>query len=513
MTLRTKVGSVIALLILVVGGIGGLLSLLSYYRLAVSRLDTALNTCARAIQQQGGDGIGAALFAVRTQEVLIGVAFRSLDGVVTSVRDDANIITAKLPLATLRAAAAEPVTVTAPHEIRLRTVRLADDEYVILAASLQQAQRERTHSLQLLTLTLLGAAFFGVALSRLVTRPDLNAIDDLTRAASEIAAGRPVLFDGATRGGTEVVRLHAALQSMSRTVNDALEESRAANAHLRDFLADASHELRTPLTVLMGYTDLLKHHDRLEPEVRDRAIERCTQEIVRMEALVTDLLLLARLQESAPQLDAEVDLCSLVQDELAKLQDLQPDRSTRFETDGSCLIRGDARALASFCSNAFANIKNHTAPEDAVLVTLRRYPGVVALCIDDAGPGLPEALTQSAQGTFTRFNTLLSRETGGFGLGLHLMQRVATAHGGRLHLAKGSLGGARIVLEVPTSAPSRGMFGDRSDDIPWTTDLTQRERFAGFSDEQDRGQQQPRPELPGMAVARPSGSEELQIQA
>ena len=77
----------------------------------------------------------------------------------------------------------------------------------------------------------------------------------------------------------------------------------------------------------------------------------------------------------------------------------------------------------------------------------------VTLHVDDDGPGIPEAKRDELMQPFSRLEPSRSRQTGGAGLGLSIVQTMVTAHHGRLYLDDGPLGGARITVKLPRFSP------------------------------------------------------------
>src|SRR2546428_8694512 len=132
----------------------------------------------------------------------------------------------------------------------------------------------------------------------------------MARQAGPITAGNLSERVSPNEGRTEVGQLGLALNTMLGELEAAFAERDRTEHKLRQFLADASHELRTPLTSIQGFAELFRlgadqDLDHVNLEIIGRRIE---EESARMKVLVEDLLLLARLDETRPFVNAPVDL-------------------------------------------------------------------------------------------------------------------------------------------------------------------------------------------------------------
>ncbi|MNN82165.1 Sensor protein RstB [compost metagenome] len=78
--------------------------------------------------------------------------------------------------------------------------------------------------------------------------------------------------------------------------------------------------------------------------------------------------------------------------------------------------------------------------------------GMVRLRVDDDGDGIPECDRERMRRPFTRSDSSRSRDTGGFGLGLAISDRIAKRHGGLLRIDRAAIGGARVEMQWPISA-------------------------------------------------------------
>ena len=227
---------------------------------------------------------------------------------------------------------------------------------------------------------------------------------------------------------------------LARTVNQMLTRLEGAAERQRRFVADAAHELRTPIASLRVQ---LETAGERHPEAH---LGDLVGETDRMQALVDQLLLLARADEGAPWLRlAPVDLDDVVG---AAVTSLGPGGEL---VDTSAVepvqLRADAALLERMVRNLVENAVKHGS--GVVGVALARQGGEAVLVVDDDGPGIPPDRRQEVFGRFVRLEEARDRARGGVGLGLAIVAEVVHAHGGRVRIEDAPAGGARFVVELP----------------------------------------------------------------
>jgi signal transduction histidine kinase len=163
----------------------------------------------------------------------------------------------------------------------------------------------------------------------------------------------------------------------------------------------------------------------------------------RLQAIVTDLLALARLEASASQAAEPVDLAELAREELAR----RP-RSKRVghSLDPGVVVTGDRLRLARLLTNLLDNAERHA--ESTIRVTVREREGLAVLEVLDDGAGIAPEQREKVFQRFVRLDAARSRDVGGTGLGLPIAREIARAHNGSLTI-EDSDQGARFVLQMP----------------------------------------------------------------
>jgi two-component system, OmpR family, sensor kinase len=242
--------------------------------------------------------------------------------------------------------------------------------------------------------------------------------------------------------GTETGLLAGAINTTLDRIQHAFTSRWHSEQKVRTFAADASHELRTPLTTIRGYAELYRQ-GALGPDELPNAMRRIEEEAGRMSLLVAELLELARLDRTSSLNLTECDLAAIVADAAADAAAVEPGRPIKVEAPERLIVVADEPRIRQILANLLANVRNHTPASTAVAIRLAQAEHVTMIEVADAGPGMT---AEDAARAFDRFHRgprgtgpQAAGGSGGAGLGLSIVQAIATAHGGRamLHSAPG----------------------------------------------------------------------------
>ena len=283
-------------------------------------------------------------------------------------------------------------------------------------------------------------------------RRELRPVDQMIDTAIAISGGDLTQRVHDVDSSTELGRLGTALNEMLVQIEDAITQEQAAKDRLTNFIADASHELRTPIAAVLGYSELYRNGALLEKKDIDNAMRRIGTETSRMERLVADLLLLARLDQPQAMVPVPVNLAAVVRDAVTDSQAIDPDYPITVIGADSVRVIGDEQRLTQVVANLLANARVHTPKGTQVTVTLREEDSRVILDVVDDGPGLPEKDADKLFERFYRIDSSRSRSSGGAGLGLAIVAAIVAAHGGTIEAANQEGHGARVTLTLPTGA-------------------------------------------------------------
>ncbi|SDR82352.1 sensor histidine kinase [Microterricola viridarii] len=259
---------------------------------------------------------------------------------------------------------------------------------------------------------------------------------------------------------SDIGQLGAAMNSLLDHVDDALVARAAADRRMRRFVTDASHELRTPLAAIQGYAELTRQESELLPETTEYSLARIESEAKRMSSLVSQLLLLARLDEGHDLQIEEVDLADLVDTAVNDARASSPEHAWRSEVpEYPVIVLGDRERLHQLVVNLLSNAALHTPAGTTVTAGIRADgASAILLTVRDTGPGIDSALIPVLFERFARADTARTRAAGGTGLGLAIAHSIVEAHGGVI-TASSSAAGAVFSVRLPgagdPAAPAR----------------------------------------------------------
>lgn len=289
------------------------------------------------------------------------------------------------------------------------------------------------------------AALTAVALvSRGVLRVGLRPLRNVATTATAIAAG-----DVLQR--IETSPRHAEIDEVGDALNRAFDARQRSEERLRQFVADASHELRTPLATIRGWAQLHVHGLAHDPELVERAMLRIEGEAARMQGLVEELLLLARLDQGRPLASAPVDLTRLATTVVADAQSLAPDRTITLNTTATATVDGDEDRLLRVLRNLVTNAVQHTPAGTPITVAVQPRADHIELTVTDHGPGMPADIADKIFERFYRGDNSRNPETGGTGLGLSIVKSITEAHAGTVTVDTSPTNGTTFTIHLPTT--------------------------------------------------------------
>ncbi|MFO7592693.1 MAG: phosphate regulon sensor histidine kinase PhoR [Pseudomonadota bacterium] len=221
----------------------------------------------------------------------------------------------------------------------------------------------------------------------------------------------------------------------------------------RDFVANVSHELRTPLTVVSGFLENLEEEaDAFEPHVA-RSLELMQQQTSRMQHIVEDLLLLARLESERsgpPHQSIAVGAMLLLLKEGAGYLAEQKQQSVSFDFDEQLRIYGAEKELYSAFGNLITNAIRYSPEGEEIHVRWYRDEKGAHFEVEDTGVGIaPEHIPRLTE-RFYRVDVGRSRESGGTGLGLAIVKHVVNRHDGTLRISSVLNRGSTFTIDFPT---------------------------------------------------------------
>jgi len=323
---------------------------------------------------------------------------------------------------------------------------------VVLAIPLTDVQSTLAGLLQLEVLISASVVAGTAILAWFIIQIGLRPLRRIGEVAGDIAAGDLSRRVEQATSKTEIGRLGLALNTMLSQIEAAFAQRTASENRLRRFIADASHELRTPLTSIRGYAEMLRRGAAESPTDSELARRRIEDEAVRMSTLVDDMLLIARLDQGRPLEMKPVDLQAIARDAAADARAVAPQREVKVDAPVRVVVNGDDTRLRQVVGNLMRNALVHTPGSTPLEIAVSTENGLARISVADHGPGLQPDEMERIFEPFYRADPSRSRDRGGAGLGLAIVNAVVIAHGGTVRVRETSGGGATFDVELPLAS-------------------------------------------------------------
>jgi len=268
-------------------------------------------------------------------------------------------------------------------------------------------------------------------------RPLLRDLRILTEASRKFATDYREPLDTASRT-TQLTSLATNLDDMSAKVSQLIQSQKEMTAAL-------SHEMRTPLARVRFAAAVLEGEVDEHLRGQLRAVNADVQQI---DDLISDMLDYARLDHPGLRMNCQViPLAPWLRQVIALCPPHEKVVST-VQQDGIETAWMEPRLMELALSNLLANALRYA--RQRVMIIVMREQNVYRLVVEDDGEGIPEVDRTAIFRAFTRLDDSRNRDTGGFGLGLAIVARIAALHRGRVVAeTSASLGGAKLALEWP----------------------------------------------------------------
>ncbi|MDW5377832.1 ATP-binding protein [Halomonas sp. HP20-15] len=236
------------------------------------------------------------------------------------------------------------------------------------------------------------------------------------------------------------------LNGLQTSINDFIARLRETLERERRFTADAAHELRTPLAGLKIHLDNARAGE-------SASLDKAYTGVARLQRVVEQLLVLARLDRGDAQQAKDIDIYPLVLELIAELWPWAQARDQTLEVTGltALRVRADPVEMGILVRNLVDNALRYTPDGGRVTLELSSAEGEARLIVSDTGPGIPEAmLTRVTE----RFRRAADQRITGSGLGLSIVLELAQRQRARLILTNREPHGLEVSLAWP-SMPGR----------------------------------------------------------
>jgi two-component system phosphate regulon sensor histidine kinase PhoR len=239
-------------------------------------------------------------------------------------------------------------------------------------------------------------------------------------------------------------------------INRGYNKEMLAAQQRRNFLLSITHELKSPIASIRLVLETL-----LQRRLNDGQIEKLTssgiKETERLNELVNDLLLSAKLESAYQPYLERFDLGELLADIVQKLREKYPEAHITLDVAKNTVpfFDGDKTGMTSVVLNLLENAVKYSFDEPEIAVSLRRRNGALHLEVADQGIGIDDREKKKIFAKFYRVGNEDTRKTKGTGLGLYIVDQIVKAHRGSISVLDNQPRGVVFHIKLPAAEPAR----------------------------------------------------------
>ena len=253
-------------------------------------------------------------------------------------------------------------------------------------------------------------------------------------------------------GEDEIAHLAATFNSMTEHIRRLIESQ-------RELTRAVSHELRTPVARIRFAVDMLADTDDYDDRMSQR--DYIDQDIESLNGLIDEILTYAKLEEGSPKMDWEdVDLQELVSQIVRETNALGKPVTVKVgNVQKGVFAQADRRYLHRVLQNLAGNATRYA--ESTIIISAGLEKNEAFISVEDDGQGIPEKDREKVFIPFARLDDSRTRASGGYGLGLSIVSRIAFWFNGRMSVDESpTLGGARFIMKWPKSQLASSIEAD-----------------------------------------------------
>ena len=253
-------------------------------------------------------------------------------------------------------------------------------------------------------------------------------------------------------GEDEIAHLAATFNSMTEHIRRLIESQ-------RELTRAVSHELRTPVARIRFAVDMLADTDDYDDRMSQR--DYIDQDIESLNGLIDEILTYAKLEEGSPKMDwEEVDLQELVSQIARETNALGKPVTVKVgNMQKGAFAQADRRYLHRVLQNLAGNATRYA--ESTIIISAGLEKNEAFISVEDDGQGIPEKDREKVFIPFARLDDSRTRASGGYGLGLSIVSRIAFWFNGRMSVDESpTLGGARFIMKWPKSQLASSIEAD-----------------------------------------------------
>lgn len=242
-------------------------------------------------------------------------------------------------------------------------------------------------------------------------------------------------------GSDEMATLASSFNNMSDHIQRLIEAQ-------RELMRAVSHELRTPVARIRFGVEMMADED--DYDYRLQQVEQIDKDIEALNTLIDEIMTYAKLEQGMPSIEFEkVNLFEVLNQVALETEALKTQKIIELHSMPDVVVEAERRYLHRVIQNLVGNAVRYC--DNKVLISGGLdQDGQAYVSVEDDGPGIPEVDRARVFEAFARLDDSRTRASGGYGLGLSIVSRIAYWFGGKIHVDQSpSLGGARFIMSWP----------------------------------------------------------------
>lgn len=265
-----------------------------------------------------------------------------------------------------------------------------------------------------------------------IIKPIFKNLNTLGQIADNMVEGRFNNKQLALNEG-ELAIFYNKFIDMGERLEGALNDLREEKVNLKNIINDISHQLKTPLSALIAYNDILKNHNNMDGETKTRFINLTSEQLDRMDWLITTLLKYARVESNAINYNRSLlslkDTINYCMQPL-KFQADEKKQNLILDFKGDGLYSHDEKWIGEALSNIIKNSIEHTSVGGNINISLDETPLSITITISDNGEGIEKKDLKNIFKRFYKGKNALNPKS--IGIGLSLSKKIIEAHNGNI---------------------------------------------------------------------------------
>lgn len=249
----------------------------------------------------------------------------------------------------------------------------------------------------------------------------------------------------------ELGRLADSMDILSQKLVEAEDFRNHLEQSRRDFFSNVSHELRTPITVVKGYAETLVDGYVEDEEKQKDYFDRIIKECAGMERLVSDLLILSKMENPDFQLDCELlNVIAVMQDAMRSMRVLMGEKGIagELEYEDECsLIHGDYDRIRQLFLILLQNAVKYADEDTKIQVNIRKKEQKILVSVEDTGIAVPKEEWENIFEKFYRGSDHGNKD--GSGLGLMVAKQITQRHSGKIWVSSDEKSTTCFYVELP----------------------------------------------------------------